>query len=136
MSLLNWFKNTISPAPSPRLRDIVSRVLAFLRTQPTDQEFRPKIVAKAIGEPPAVASMALGILRDQGLLEEHYGVHCGVNSKQLNSYTCIKDIPKSLPCEDCEESHSTLHNDSFVDIYYTVKAEEMARLLASAAIAA
>jgi hypothetical protein len=136
MSLLNWFKNTISPAPSPRLREIVSRALAFLQTQPTDQEFRPKIVAKAIGEPTAVALMALGILRDQGLLEEHYGVHCGVNSKQLKSYRCIKDIPKSLPCEDCEKSHSILHGKAFVDIYYTVNTEEMERLLASVSIAA
>jgi hypothetical protein len=126
MSLLSWFRRNGQPSSSPRLDQLIYRVVGYLKSRPSDDEILPKIVGKAIGESEISVATVMRILEDRGVAKHHFGVYCGKTHVHLASLDDRPLPPSSIYCEVCDEDHCHAEEDCKVEVYYTIDEEKLA----------
>jgi hypothetical protein len=126
MSLANWFNRARRQPPSPRLQELVGKVVSYLKDRPAEDDVVPKFIAKAINESEVSVFTALRFLEERGLAKEWFAVFCGTTDVPLGRFDTLQDIPKELVCEVCDEQHCLVDHTCKVEVVYTVNRERLA----------
>lgn len=126
MSLVNWFKNSFTPPHSARLDSVINKALAYLKSEPTDDEILPRILAKAIGESELTATTALRILEQRGVTRHKFALGCGTTHLSLDRQDELHKLAPSKYCHICDEEHSQAEDTCNIELFYTIDRKKLA----------
>jgi hypothetical protein len=120
----NWFRDTPQPPSSPRLRELLRKVVFYLKRNPDENEIVPKFIAKAINESEVSVFTALRFLERAGVVEHWFGVFCKTTDIPLGMFPTLEKIPTELRCDVCDEQH--FRGQSYkVEIVYRINRDKL-----------
>jgi hypothetical protein len=134
MSLPSWFSGIQRQRErSPRLSALVERVVDYMRSHPGTDAFFPQVVAAALGDTELAVLTAFGELDDAGIVKPQYGTYCRISSTPINVYDSLANVPDEEMCPDCAQVVSLGDETEFIDLYFIVDREGLARWKRAAA---
>lgn len=125
MSFTSWFRRTPQNPPSPRLQALLTEVVSYLQSLPTEDEFVPKFIAKAINESEVAVVTALRFLEEAGAAKKWFGVFCSSTDVPLERFASLQEIPKTIHCNICDEQHCQSDHTFKVEVLYTIDRKKL-----------
>lgn len=125
MSFTSWFRRTPQNPPSPRIQALLAEVVSYLQGRPTEDEFVPKFIAKAINESEVSVITAMRFLEEVGAAKQWFGVFCSQTDVPLDRFATPQAIPNDLPCYMCDERHRHSDHTFKVEVLYTVDRKKL-----------
>lgn len=119
MSFPDWFRRAQQAPLSPRLRSLLEKVVAYLKSKGADEEIVPKFVARAIDESEVSVITALRFLEQAGVTKQWYALFCKSTDVPLGKFPTLQQIPADVPCGVCDEEHCLREGACKVEIIYT-----------------
>jgi hypothetical protein len=104
---------------------LLAEVVAYLQSRPTEDEFVPKFIAKAINESEVSVITAMRFLEEAGAAKQWFGVFCSKTDVPLDKFATLQAIPNDLPCCMCDERHSHTDHSFKVEVLYTVDRKKL-----------
>src|SRR5579862_4937084 len=109
----------------PKLQEKLTALVAFISRQVASgrKEIVPAIAAQSVGISEAEALGYLMLFEREGLLHPVYQVYCNDKRTLLLEVKSLREIPKSIHCQYCDEDHSSPEE---LDVELVFKVEEKA----------
>jgi hypothetical protein len=110
---------------SPRVIELVRKVVDYIDSSPNVNQFFPQIVAKAIDDTEAAAMLAFYVLQRAGAAERHIGYFCEKHALPLDE--------RDGTCPACMEVISLEDDSAYAETYFTINKSALFSLREAAA---